>query len=84
MMDFPNSADLNWVKKDPKVQLEKYYGKVECLRLSAFNTEKPLLIMSKFVKHLNYAADKKTIISVVYQGAGIVAKNPATTNNLEL
>lgn len=74
MMDFPNSADLEQMKKDPKVQLMSQEG----LNVAyiAFNTEKPPFDNVKVRQALNYAADKKTIISVVYQGAGIVAKNP--------
>lgn len=74
MMDFPNAADLERMKKDPKVQLLSQEG----LNVAyiAFNTEKAPFDNLKVRQALNYATDKNTILNVVYQGAGIAAKNP--------
>ncbi len=41
----------------------------------AFNTEKAPFDNVKVRQALNYATDKKAIIDVVYQGAGVMAKN---------
>ena len=74
MMDFPNSADLEKMKTDPKIQLMSQEG----LNVAyiAFNTEKAPFDNVKVRQALNYAADKDTIIKVVYQGAGVPATNP--------
>lgn len=72
MIDFPNAADLERMKKDPKVQLVFQPG----LNVAyiAFNTEKKPFDNEKVRQALNYAADKSAIIESVYQGAGIPAK----------
>lgn len=74
LIDFPNTADLEKMKKDPKVQLLSQEG----LNVAyiAFNTEKAPFNNEKVRQALNYAADKKALIDVVYQGAGVAAKNP--------
>ncbi len=74
LMDFPNAADLERMKTDPKVQLLSQEG----LNVAyiAFNTEKAPFNNPKVRQALNYAVDKKTIIEAVYQGAGVIAKNP--------
>ena len=74
MIDFPNAADLERMKKDPKVQLVSQPG----LNVAyiAFNTEKKPFDNEKVRQALNYAADKAAIIESVYQGAGIPAKSP--------
>lgn len=74
MIDFPNTADLNRMKNDPKIQLLQQEG----LNIAyiAFNTEKAPFNNVKVRQALNYATDKKAIIDVVYQGAGVIAKNP--------
>lgn len=73
MIDFPNIADLSKLKTDPKVQLLSKEG----LNIAyiAFNTEKTPFDNVKVRQALNYATDKQTIINVVYQGAGVIAKN---------
>lgn len=74
MMDFPNAGDLELMKKDRKIQLLAQEG----LNVAyiAFNTEKAPFDNVKVRQALNYATDKNTILNVVYQGAGIAAKNP--------
>ncbi|HII3850931.1 TPA: ABC transporter substrate-binding protein [Pasteurella multocida] len=73
MIDFPNIADLAKMKADPKIQLMSKEG----LNIAyiAFNTEKAPFDNVKVRQALNYATDKKAIIDVVYQGAGVMAKN---------
>lgn len=72
MIDFPNIADLAKMKADPKIQLMSKEG----LNIAyiAFNTEKAPFDNVKVRQALNYATDKKAIIDVVYQGAGVMAK----------
>ncbi|KGQ70780.1 peptide transporter [Chelonobacter oris] len=74
MMDFPNSADLEKMRSDSKIQLMSQEG----LNVAyiAFNTEKAPFDNVKVRQALNMAADKDTIINVVYQGAGVPAVNP--------
>ncbi|MBE2898984.1 ABC transporter substrate-binding protein [Pasteurellaceae bacterium TAE3-ERU1] len=74
MMDFPNSADLEKMKHDPKIQMiEKEGMNVSYI---AMNVEKAPFDNPKVRQALNYATDKDSIIKVVYQGAGKPAKNP--------
>lgn len=74
MMDFPNAADLDKMKNDPKVNLLSQEG----LNIAyiAFNTEKAPFDNVKVRQALNYAVDKNAIIDAVYRGAGVAAKNP--------
>lgn len=74
MMDFPNAADLDKMKTDPKVNLLSQAG----LNIAyvAFNTEKAPFDNVKVRQALNYAVDKKAILDAVYRGAGVAAKNP--------
>lgn len=74
MMDFPNSADLESMKTDKKIQLISRPGMN--VAYIAFNTQKAPFNNVKVRQALNMAADKNTIINVVYQGAGIKAKGP--------
>ncbi|WP_418146222.1 ABC transporter substrate-binding protein [Actinobacillus pleuropneumoniae] len=74
LIDFPNATDIEKMKTDPKVQLLSQPG----LNIAyvAFNTEKAPFDNVKVRQALNLAVDKKAVIDVVYQGAGIAAKNP--------
>ncbi|WP_373767048.1 ABC transporter substrate-binding protein [Glaesserella sp.] len=74
MMDFPNAADLEKMKTDPKINLLSQEG----LNIAyiAFNTEKAPFDNVKVRQALNYAVDKNAIIDAVYRGAGVAAKNP--------
>lgn len=74
LIDFPNATDIEKMKTDPKVQLLSNPG----LNIAyvAFNTEKTPFDNVKVRQALNLAVDKKAIIDVVYQGAGVAAKNP--------
>lgn len=74
LIDFPNATDIEKMKTDPKVQLLSQPG----LNIAyvAFNVEKAPFDNVKVRQALNLAVDKKTIIDVVYQGAGVAAKNP--------
>ena len=74
LMDFPNATDIEKMKTDPKVNLLSNPG----LNIAyvAFNTEKAPCDNVKVRQALNLAVDKKAIIDVVYQGAGVAAKSP--------
>lgn len=74
LIDFPNATDIEKMKTDPKVNLLSQAG----LNIAyvAFNTEKAPFDNVKVRQALNLAVDKKAIIDVVYQGAGVAAKNP--------
>ena len=74
LMDFPNATDIEKMKKDPKIQLLSNPG----LNIAyiAFNNEKAPFDNVKVRQALNLAVDKKAIIDVVYQGAGVTANSP--------
>ena len=74
LMDFPNATDIEKMKKDPKIQLLSNPG----LNIAyiAFNNEKAPFDNVKVRQALNLAVDKKAIIDVVYQGAGVAANSP--------
>ena len=74
LIDFPNATDIEKMKTDPKVNLLSNPG----LNIAyvAFNTEKAPFDNVKVRQALNLAVDKKAIIDVVYQGAGVAAKSP--------
>lgn len=74
LIDFPNATDIEKMKKDPKVNLLANPG----LNVAyvAFNTEKAPFDNVKVRQALNLAVDKKAIIDVVYQGAGVAARSP--------
>lgn len=75
VIDFPNIADIEQMKTNPKVRL---YAK-EGLNLAyiGLNLRKTPLENVKVRQALNYATDKKSIINVVYQGgSGVAATNP--------
>ena len=74
LMDFPNATDIEKMKTAPKVNLLSNPG----LNIAyvAFNTEKAPCDNVKVRQALNLAVDKKAIIDVVYQGAGVAAKSP--------
>ncbi|KGQ70627.1 peptide transporter [Chelonobacter oris] len=75
VIDFPNIADIEEMKNNPKVRL---YAK-EGLNLAyiGINLRKAPLENVKVRQALNYATDKQSIINVVYQGgSGVAATNP--------
>ncbi|MDP8163180.1 ABC transporter substrate-binding protein [Pasteurella skyensis] len=70
---YPNPADIEKLKADPKITLLSKPG----LNIGylAFNTEKKPFDNLKVRKALSYAVNKAAIIESVYQGAGQAAKN---------
>ncbi len=70
---YPNPADIEKLKTDPKITLLSKPG----LNIGylAFNTTKKPFDNLKVRKALSYAVNKDAIIESVYQGAGQVAKN---------
>ena len=74
VMPYPNPADIEAMRKDPKVNLMSQEGlNVGYL---AYNTKMPPFDNAKVRKALNMAINKEAIIDAVFQGAGKVAKNP--------
>lgn len=74
VMPYPNPADLDLMRKDPKVNLMEKEGlNVGYL---GFNTEKKPFDNLKVRKAMNMAVNKAAIIDAVYQGAGKAAINP--------
>ena len=74
VMPYPNPADLAAMKKDPKINLMQKEGlNVGYL---AYNTQMAPFDNPKVRKALNMAINKKAILEAIFQGAGIVAKNP--------
>ncbi len=74
VMSYPNPADLDRMRQDPKVELLSQPG----LNIGylAFNTRKKPFDDVRVRQALNFAVNKAAIIEAVYQGAGTVAKNP--------
>ncbi|WP_418319461.1 ABC transporter substrate-binding protein [Piscinibacter sakaiensis] len=74
VMPYPNPADLDAMRKDPKVTVLEQPGlNVGYL---AYNTTKKPFDDVKVRKAINMAIDKKAIVDAVYLGTGIPAKNP--------
>jgi dipeptide transport system substrate-binding protein len=73
-MPYPNPADLDAMRKDPKVMVLEQPG----LNIGylAYNTTKKPFDDVRVRKALNMAIDKKAIISAVYLSTGIAATNP--------
>jgi dipeptide transport system substrate-binding protein len=74
VMPYPNPADLDAIKKDPKVQILEQAGlNVGYL---AFNTTKKPFDDVRVRRAISMAINKKAIIDGVYLGTGVAAKNP--------
>jgi dipeptide transport system substrate-binding protein len=74
VMPYPNPADIEAMRKDPKVNLMSQEGlNVGYL---AYNAKMPPFDNPQVRKALNMAINKEAIIDAVFQGAGKVAKNP--------
>ena len=74
IMPYPNPADIAAMKKDSAINLLSQEGlNVGYL---AYNTKVAPFDNAKVRKALNMAINKDAIIDAVFQGAGIVAKNP--------
>lgn len=74
VMSLPKPADLELMRKDPKINLQTQEG----LNVGyiAFNVEKKPFDNKLVRQALNMAVDKASILKSVYQGAGQPAKNP--------
>ncbi|NDR57292.1 ABC transporter substrate-binding protein [Aliiruegeria sabulilitoris] len=74
VMPYPNPADLEAMGADEDINLLQQEGlNVGYL---AYNAQVAPFDNPKVRKALNMAIDKNAIIDVVFQGAGVVAKNP--------
>ena len=74
VMPYPNPADLDAIRKDPKVTVLEQAGlNVGYL---AYNVEKKPFDDVRVRKAINMAIDKKAIIDGVYLSTGVAAKNP--------
>ena len=69
---YPRSTDIPAIEKDPKLTLLKREG--FNIGYVAYNTQKPALSKRKVRQALDMAIDKKTILKVIYQGTGVLAK----------
>lgn len=74
VMPYPNPADLDTMRKDPKVVVMEQPG----LNIGylAYNTTKKPFDDVRVRKALNMAIDKKAIVSAVYLSTGVAATNP--------
>ena len=74
IMPYPNPADLNLMKRDPKINLMEKEGlNVGYL---AFNTKKKPFNKVEVRRALTMAVNKQAIIDAIFQGSGKAAKNP--------
>ena len=74
VMPYPNPADLDAMRKDPKITVLEQPG----LNIGylAYNTQKKPFDDVRVRKAVNMAINKKAIIDGVYLSTGIAAKNP--------
>jgi dipeptide transport system substrate-binding protein len=74
VMAYPNPADIAMIRNDPELTLQEQAG----LNIGylAFNTEKAPFTDRRVRQALNMAVNKQAIIDAVYQGEGMIAKNP--------
>jgi dipeptide transport system substrate-binding protein len=74
VMPYPTPADLDAMRKDPKIQVLEQPGlNVGYL---AFNTQKKPFDDVRVRKAISMAINKKAIIDGVYLSTGVAAKNP--------
>jgi dipeptide transport system substrate-binding protein len=74
IMPYPNPADLDAMRKDPKVSVLEQPGlNVGYL---AYNTTKKPFDDVRVRKAINMAINKQAIIDAVYLSTGVAAKNP--------
>ena len=74
VMPYPNPADLDAMRKDPKIQVLEQPGlNVGYL---AYNTTKKPFDDVRVRKAVNMAINKKAIVDAVYLSTGVPAKNP--------
>jgi len=74
IMPYPNPADIEAMRADPKINLMEQEGlNVGYL---AYNTKVAPFDKVEVRKALNMAMNKQAIIDTVFQGAGKIAKNP--------
>jgi dipeptide transport system substrate-binding protein len=74
VVPYPNPADLDAMRKDPKVKVLEQAGlNVGYL---AYNTTKKPFDDVRVRKAINMAIDKKSIVSSVYLSSGVPAINP--------
>jgi dipeptide transport system substrate-binding protein len=74
VMAYPNPADVASIRNNPELLLQEQAG----LNIGylAFNTEKAPFTDRRVRQALNMAINKQAIIDAVYQGEGMIAKNP--------
>lgn len=73
-MPYPNPADIGSLKNNENVQLLEKSGMN--IGYITFNLRKAPFDNQKVRQALNYAVNKDEILTSVYQGSGIKAKNP--------
>lgn len=74
IMPYPNPADVDAMKKDPKITVMEQPGlNVGYL---AYNTTKKPFDDVRVRKALNMAMNKQAIVDAVYLSSGVAAKNP--------
>jgi len=74
VMAFPNPADVGRIAADPSLTLLHQEG--FNIGYLAINTTRPPFDDVRVRRAINLAIDKAAIIQAVYQGAGVIAKNP--------
>ncbi|VAW16326.1 Dipeptide-binding ABC transporter, periplasmic substrate-binding component (TC 3.A.1.5.2) [hydrothermal vent metagenome] len=74
VMAYPSPADVDMLRADPKINVLEQQGlNVGYL---AYNTQMPPFDNPAVRKALNMAINKQAILDAVFQGSGVIAKNP--------
>ncbi len=74
VMAYPAPADVEMLRADPKITVLEQQGlNVGYL---AYNTQMPPFDNPAVRKALNMAINKQAILDAVFQGSGVIAKNP--------
>lgn len=71
---YPKPVEVELIKKDPQLKVLSIEGLN--VGLLTLNVKKPPLDKAEVRRAINLAIDRKALVDAVYQGTGVVARNP--------